>query len=232
MARDPDGHKVKIVCDTPDFTGARVWIDDKEVVGLTSVQVGVKVPEANTVKLELIPDALEIDVAAEAIEVSGIVDVIAPAPGATLIVRPVKTLTDDELKRIAEQFAERFPDHRIAVIPPGEVDVEVSGGSEQVTEVKRIDIAEFRSEGYLQELNRRFLHPLGLALEVVVEEDGTEHLGGIWDYRDDPEGIYYDGGADADKAATIDRLLAERSPAREAALGFVIEPVELGESAR
>lgn len=59
-------------------------------------------------------------------------------------------------------------------------------------EVKRIDIKEFREKGYLQELNRRFLHPLGMALEIIVEENGEEKLGGIWDYRDDEEGIYYD----------------------------------------
>lgn len=87
---------------------------------------------------------------------------------------------------------------------------------------KRIDIAEFRELGFLQEANRVFFHPLGLALEVVTEDekctrcggsgndddsdstndalcarckgDGTLHterLGGVWDYRDDPEGIAY-----------------------------------------
>jgi len=59
-------------------------------------------------------------------------------------------------------------------------------------DIKRIDIKEFREKGYLQELNRRFLHPLGMALEVRQEDDGTEILGGIWDYREDEEGIYYD----------------------------------------
>jgi hypothetical protein len=59
-------------------------------------------------------------------------------------------------------------------------------------DIKRIDIKEFREKGYLQELNRRFLHPLGMALEVCQEDDGTEILGGIWDYREDEEGIYYD----------------------------------------
>lgn len=34
-------------------------------------------------------------------------------------------------------------------------------------DIKRIDAAEFQAEGYLQEVNRRFLHPLGLALEAV-----------------------------------------------------------------
>jgi hypothetical protein len=94
-----------------------------------------------------------------------------------------------------------------------------------MADVKHMDIAEFRSKGYLQELNRRFLHPLGLALEVVIEEDGSERLGGIWDYRDDPEGIWYAGEADAEKAERITGLLAERAPAREDALGFFIEPV-------
>jgi len=58
-------------------------------------------------------------------------------------------------------------------------------------EIKRIDIKEFREKGFLQEVNRLFFHPLGMALEVIVEEDGTESLGGVWDYRDDPEGMFF-----------------------------------------
>lgn len=61
-------------------------------------------------------------------------------------------------------------------------------------EIKRIDIKEFRELGFLQEANRLFFHPLGLALEVVQEEDGTEHLGGIWDFREDPEGMMFSEG--------------------------------------
>lgn len=59
------------------------------------------------------------------------------------------------------------------------------------TDIKYIDVKEFRELGFLQEANRQFFHPLGLALEVVVDEDGEESLGNIWDYRDDPEGILY-----------------------------------------
>ena len=59
-------------------------------------------------------------------------------------------------------------------------------------DVRRIDIKEFRRLGILQEANRKFFHPLGLALEVIInEEDGTETLGGIWDYREDPEGNFF-----------------------------------------
>lgn len=70
--------------------------------------------------------------------------------------------------------------------------------------IKRMDIKEFREIGYLQEINRLFLHPLGLALEVVVNEDGSERLGGIWDYRDDPEGIYFADGVNVEKAYNVD----------------------------
>jgi hypothetical protein len=91
---------------------------------------------------------------------------------------------------------------------------------------KHIDIAEFRSAGYLQELNRRFLHPLGLALEVIVEDDGTESLGGVWDYRADSEGIYYEGLGEEGRtrAGAIDALWKERESARVEALGFMVQP--------
>lgn len=98
--------------------------------------------------------------------------------------------------------------------------------------VKRMDIKEFREGGFLQEANRHFFHPLGLALETVSEECGgcggkgrlttpvegrdveckscngsgrLERLGGVWDYRDDPEGIVFDNGygLDREKAAQV-----------------------------
>ena len=49
-----------------------------------------------------------------------------------------------------------------------------------MNDVKRIDIKEFRAKGFLQEVNREFFHPLGLALEVIInDETGEESLGGI-----------------------------------------------------
>ena len=57
--------------------------------------------------------------------------------------------------------------------------------------IKRLPVDEFRLLGLLQEVNRLFLHPRGLALEVVVDEDGTERFGGVWDYREDPEGMAF-----------------------------------------
>lgn len=59
-------------------------------------------------------------------------------------------------------------------------------------EIKRMDIKEFRAQGFLQEANRLFFHPIGLALEVIInEETGEESLGGVWDYRNDPEGVLF-----------------------------------------
>lgn len=82
--------------------------------------------------------------------------------------------------------------------------------------VKRMAIEEFRGKGILQEVNRQFFHPIGLALEVVVEEDGTETLGGIWDYRDDPEGVLYDETSppDTEKALYAEILRASKREVR------------------
>ena len=91
----------------------------------------------------------------------------------------------------------------------------------------RMSVKEFRERGYLQELNRRFLHPLGLALEVVVEEGETERFGEVWDYRDDPEGLIFgDALLDESKALFINGEVMSRSPARRAALGYVVQPIE------
>lgn len=91
--------------------------------------------------------------------------------------------------------------------------------------VKYMDIGEFQKLGYLQEVNRRFLHPLGLALEIRGEEDGAGwELGGVWDYRDDPEGVVFSDPPDTEKAARIDSEWRERTGPREKALGFMVQP--------
>ncbi len=100
---------------------------------------------------------------------------------------------------------------------------------EDTPAIKRIDIAEFRRLGCISEINRRFLHPLGLALEVVVEKNGSERLGGVWDYRDDPEGVLFGSEELAEvgeKAARLDAEWEARRAAREAALGYMVQPVD------
>jgi len=88
--------------------------------------------------------------------------------------------------------------------------------------IKYMDVKEFHAEGYLQELNRKFLHPLGLALEIILDEDGTETLGGIWDYRDDPEGIgFAKGMIDIDKIIHIARLRESKREVRYKRFGDI-----------
>ena len=90
--------------------------------------------------------------------------------------------------------------------------------------IKRIDIKEFREQGFLQEANRLFFHPLGLALEVVIEDDGTERLGGVWDYRDDPEGMVYgDGIIDQQKISKVEHERQSHIAARNKMFGGIIQ---------
>lgn len=95
--------------------------------------------------------------------------------------------------------------------------------------VKYIDIAEFQRLGFLQEANRQFFHPHGLALEVLYHEDGSVTLGGIWDYRDDPEGIIFDP-VTAEMREKRDRVAAEHERHREARLRLLsgtIQPLDI-----
>ena len=95
-------------------------------------------------------------------------------------------------------------------------------------DIKRMDIKEFRKLGFIQEINRRLLHPCGLALEVIVnQEDGTETLGGIWDYRDDPEGIYFGDEAQLSraKAQAVTDLFNSKLAQRREIFGHIIQPV-------
>jgi hypothetical protein len=94
-----------------------------------------------------------------------------------------------------------------------------------VADIKYIDIKEFRERGYLQEVNRRFLHPLGLALEVRQGEDGVEVVSGVWDYRDDPEGMNFAPGViDPLKVSQVAEQWAEKADVRQETLGYVIQP--------
>ncbi len=92
--------------------------------------------------------------------------------------------------------------------------------------IKYIDPKEFRELGFLQEANRLFFHPLGLAMEVVVHEDGTEEFGGVWDYRDDPEGMIFGDKPDAGKAAAVAAEKRRRRSCRVGLMGTAIQPLD------
>ncbi|WP_010497824.1 hypothetical protein [Paenibacillus elgii] len=100
-----------------------------------------------------------------------------------------------------------------------------------MSEVKYMDTKEFREKGFLFEVNRQFFHPLGLALEIKIDDEGNEYLGGVWDHRDDPEGMLYDeklmqsDSARQKKQNVID-LLTEKAKCRTEKYGYVIQPVK------
>jgi hypothetical protein len=60
-------------------------------------------------------------------------------------------------------------------------------------EPKYMSVEEFVKGGYMQEANRQFFHPLGLALSCIIDDVSGKalSLGSIWDYRDSPEGLAY-----------------------------------------
>lgn len=90
----------------------------------------------------------------------------------------------------------------------------------------RISGKEFQDEGYLSEANRRFFHPLGLALEMYKGQDGEMYLGGIWDCRDDPEGlVHYE--PDQDKAAQVQAEWDKRAEVREEKFGWMVQPPDV-----
>ena len=117
-------------------------------------------------------------------------------------------------------------------------------------------IEEFKELGYLQEVNRLFFHPRGLALEVAHDDvklsilqrlvqivqrllhrhldRGPWRLSGVWDYRHDPEGIIYDDEYRESeeawlKRASVAQQMVLRGQERRRRLGYVIQPLRPGD---
>ncbi len=98
--------------------------------------------------------------------------------------------------------------------------------------MKYMDLNEFVSSGLLQEVNRQFFHPLGLALEVMCEEDGTvTAITGIQDNRCYAEGMYFGEFTEDSvrKMKEVEDLMKFTKECREEMLGYFIQPVEIGE---
>jgi len=96
---------------------------------------------------------------------------------------------------------------------------------------KAMSLDEFMQLGLLQEINRRFLHTMGLALSMSVNEESgkVEGFGPVWDMRHDTEGMRFtDSVILSDEARAkikrVDELLESKKKAREATLGYHIQP--------
>ncbi len=95
---------------------------------------------------------------------------------------------------------------------------------------KYLCIKEFLESGLLLEANRQFFHPLGLALEVGMFEDGTCSLSGIWDSRDDSEEILFSDPIGPEGSEYVENLRAKHASARKKMIkgGTTIQPIGLG----
>jgi hypothetical protein len=94
--------------------------------------------------------------------------------------------------------------------------------------IKRMDLSEFKEKGLLQEVNRQFFHPLGLALEMVYDDEKDEiSFGGVWDFRDDPEGMIFDLSIQlsAEAEQNVRSLREAHEMARLERFGWVIQPI-------
>lgn len=87
-----------------------------------------------------------------------------------------------------------------------------------------LDLDALRDEGYLHEANRRFFHPLGLALGVRSDMSGGQRLV-VFDGRDDDEGVVMGEVLSPEKAARVAAEWERRARVRMDTLGFVVEPV-------
>lgn len=91
---------------------------------------------------------------------------------------------------------------------------------------KKLSMDEFHKQGYLQELNRQFLHPLGLSLAIKVE-DGKRTFYAFYDHRESKEDLLFEPGLlDPTKAKFVEREQEERGQVRSSRLGFVVQPIE------
>jgi hypothetical protein len=115
-----------------------------------------------------------------------------------------------------------------------------------------MSIKEFREFGYLQESNRQFFHPLGIALEITQHKSKfkrflffiqyafkclrnplDEDLTGVWDSREDSEGFYFDYEHSNEERKLIAELKSlnvfkeqqKRRYEREKLFNNIIEPI-------
>lgn len=95
-------------------------------------------------------------------------------------------------------------------------------------EIKKVSPKILLDTGLLFEINRQILHPFGLALEAVVDDEtGEVSLGQVWDYRDDPEGILFEDKTFAKAKAKFEKFMdvvgKQKLAERKNRLGYVVQ---------
>jgi hypothetical protein len=88
------------------------------------------------------------------------------------------------------------------------------------------DLRELRDLGVLQEANRQFFHPLGLALVFEFDTVHGDRIAGIFDSREDPQGCMFEPALlSPKKAAAVAALRARFVKGRIPTFGSVIQPL-------
>jgi hypothetical protein len=84
--------------------------------------------------------------------------------------------------------------------------------------------------GLLFEINRRVLHPYGLALAIAPKDNEEEGTFSLWDCRDDAEGILFAPEAFTNGQVKLEKFLQEQGNAllerRKNEIGFIVQEVE------
>lgn len=95
--------------------------------------------------------------------------------------------------------------------------------------LKTLSAEEFRRLGLLQEVNRQFFHPLGLAMAVTLDSiTGEMTLGPILDYRDGSGGVVFEDLSDADslmKFESVQDMQDKFRAARIRRFGAIVQPI-------
>jgi hypothetical protein len=101
---------------------------------------------------------------------------------------------------------------------------------------KQMDLQEFRDSGVLQEANRRFFHPLGLALAILQKEETKEFIDVhiippliLVDKRDTDRVFYQEEHMTKEKADNVKEMIKRRAPKRVELLGEIVQHSEWDE---
>ncbi len=93
-------------------------------------------------------------------------------------------------------------------------------------------LRQFQQLGFLQEVNRQLLHPMGLAMAFTVENDEVTAVE-IWDGRSDPEGYVFTDLTEDEcrRSDEIERDYRRALNFRQAQLGYGVQPPHLAKAA-
>lgn len=125
-------------------------------------------------------------------------------------------------------FTDRLQDtiDAIEAMPPGDAQRRSFTDPQTGFQSPLVPPREFQARGYLQEVNRCFLHPLGLAMGVTLYDNPVLDIYSVLDARDDAEGFYFSGDADLEPLArAVDAEQQVKAASRILKLGYLIQPV-------